>query len=106
MVQQYYIRDDRGRIGGPYSGNALRRFAREGKLLPSWHISIDKKKWTAAARVQNLFPELEQALSADLPASGQYRNLTRKEQVALFVDRFVLNNDKFKDSLPFLQSIR
>lgn len=106
MSAMYYVRDDASRVLGPYSSESLRRRARGGKLLPSWHISPDGKKWISAAKVHNLFTDVDDALSAGVPADKQYRSLTRKEQTALFIDHFVLNNEQFKNSLPWLQPFR
>jgi hypothetical protein len=106
MAKQYYVRDDQGKVRGPFSDSDLQRFAHAGKILPSFYISKDREKWIAAAKVQNLFAHVEQALSESLPSSSQYRTLTRKEQIALFVDRFVLSNEQFKDTGPFILKIR
>ncbi|MFI5455024.1 MAG: hypothetical protein ACHRXM_06190 [Isosphaerales bacterium] len=106
MAHQYYVRDGRGRVAGPYSGEALRKYARGGKLLPSWHISTDREHWKLAAKVQNLFNEVDKSLSSSVSRDHRYRNLTRKEQVALFVDEFVFKNEHFKDSMPWLQGLR
>jgi hypothetical protein len=103
---QYYIRDTKGRIAGPFSVEALKKAARAGKLLPSWHISSTQKKWTLAAQVPDLFAPVERALSAEVSGVKTYRDLRRKEQVALFVDKFVFNNEHFKDSMPWLQNAR
>ena len=94
------------KVYGPFSDSDLQRFARAGKILPSFYISKDREKWIAAAKVQNLFAHVEQALAESLPMNSQYRTLTRKEQIALFVDRFVLSNEQFKDAGPFMQKIR
>ncbi len=106
MANQYYVRDGKGKVVGPFSAHTLRQFAREGKIKPSWQVSGDRQKWTVAAKVQNLFDSVEKAIFADVSRGHQYRNLSRKEQIALFVDKFVLNNEKFKDSMPWLQSVR
>jgi len=106
MANQYYVRDSKGRVAGPYSGEALRTYARGGKLLPSWHISTDREHWKLAAKVQNLFNEVDKSLSVSASRDHRYRSLTRKEQVALFVDKFVFKNEQFKDSMPWLQGMR
>jgi hypothetical protein len=108
MARQFYVRDNQGMVIGPYSSDGLRRLAREGKLLPTWQVSWDRQKWTVAAKVQHLFSDLDNALSAHLNAKGQgeTRAPTRRERVALFIDQFILNNERFKDSLPWLQKLR
>jgi hypothetical protein len=103
---QYYVRDGRGRIAGPFSVADLKEAAQEGKLQPSWELSSTQQKWTLAARVPDLFPSIDKTLEAELPRTNRYRDLTRKEQVALFVDKFVFNNQHFKDSMPWLQNAR
>jgi hypothetical protein len=55
MAQQYFVRDASGRISGPYSGHALKQSVQEGRLQPTWDISTDQHKWTAAAKVPQLF---------------------------------------------------
>jgi hypothetical protein len=106
MAQKYYVRDGKGKVAGPFSGRSLRENATEGKIQPSWQISGEPKKWTVAAKGQNLFDTVDRALGADFSRGNQYRNLNRKEQVALFVDMFVFNNEHFKDSMPRLQRAR
>jgi hypothetical protein len=103
---QYYVRDAKGRIAGPFSVEALKKAARDGRLLPSWHISSTRQKWTLAAKVPDLFDSIDDALAAEVSLVNSYRDLTRKEQVALFVDKFVFNNEHFKDSMPWLQNAR
>jgi hypothetical protein len=102
----YYVRDGKGRIAGPFSVEALKKAARDGRLLPSWHISSTRQKWTLAAKVPDLFDSVDNALVAEVSRVNRYRDLTRKEQVALFVDKFVFNNEHFKDSMPWLQNAR
>jgi hypothetical protein len=80
--------------------------AGEGKLDLSWQISADRVSWCTAAKAKNLFSDLETALAEHLPTGGQYRNLTRQEVVVLFLDKFILNNENFRDSFPFLQTVR
>src|SRR3954464_6888109 len=103
---QYYVRDIKGRVFGPFSVADLRKAAREGRIQPSWELSSTQQKWTLAAEVPDLFPTVDKTLEAELPRANRYRDLTRKEQVALFVDKFVFNNEHFKDSMPWLQSLR
>jgi hypothetical protein len=103
---KYYVRDGKGRIAGPFSVEALKKAARDGKILPSWHISSTQEKWTLAAKVPDLFHSVDNALGAEVSRVNRYRDLTRKEQVALFVDKFVFNNEHFKDSMPWLQNVR
>jgi hypothetical protein len=108
--RRFYVRDESGRVSGPFGSATLRRLAREGKLSPSWHLSPDGKRWTAAAKAQRLFPDLENALADHLKANSQdqTRELNRKEQIGFFIDQFVLNNDQLKDSFlePLLQPVR
>src|SRR5262245_34037551 len=103
---EYYVRDTKGRIAGPFTVEALKRAAREGRIQPSWELSSTQQKWTLAARVPDLFPTVDKTLAAGLLQTNRYRDLTRKEQIALFVDKFVFNNQHFKDSMPWLQSLR
>ena len=103
---QYYVRDTKGRVAGPFSVADLKKAAREGRIQPSWELSSTQQKWTLAAKVPDLFPSVDKTLAAELPRANRYRDLTRKEQVALFVDKFVFNNEHFKDSMPWLQSLR
>jgi hypothetical protein len=103
---QYYVRDEKGRVAGPFSVEALKKAARTGRILPSWHISSTRQKWTLAARVPDLFETVDQALTTEVTGGNQYRDLTRKEQIALFVDKFVFSNEHFKDSMPWLQHAR
>ena len=103
---QYYVRDAKGRIAGPFSVEALMKAARDGKILPSWHRSSTQQKWTLAAKVPDLFATVDKTLTAEVSRVNRYRDLTRKEQVALFVDKFVFNNEHFKDSMPWLQNAR
>lgn len=102
----YYVRDGKGRVSGPFSVEALKKAAREGKILPSWHLSSTQEKWTLAAKAPDLFPTVDTAIETAVAGADKYRDLTRKEQVALFVDKFVFNNDHFKDSMPWLQNAR
>jgi hypothetical protein len=105
MTGRYYVKRHDGKIGGPFSADALKTFAREGKLLLSWEISTDQKKWVAAAKVQNLFGGLETALSEHLSSGERYRTLTRQEQIHLFLHHFVFSNEKFKNAFPWLQRL-
>src|SRR4051812_38690960 len=72
----------------------------------AWEISTDRVNWCVAAKVKNLSASLEAALAAHLPTGPKYRNLTRKEVVALFLDKFVLNNERFRAAFPFMQPLR
>jgi hypothetical protein len=69
-------------------------------------LSSTQQKWTLAARVPDLFDKVDKTLASEMPRVNRYRDLTRKEQVALFVDKFVFNNEHFKDSMPWLQNAR
>ena len=42
MAKQYYVRDDKRKVYGPFSDSDLQRFARAGKILPSFYISKDR----------------------------------------------------------------
>jgi hypothetical protein len=103
---KYYVRDAKGRVSGPFSVEAILKAAGEGRILPSWHLSSTQEKWTLAAKVPDLFPTVDTAIETSVAGVNKYRDLTRKEQVALFVDKFVFNNDHFKDSMPWLQNAR
>ncbi len=103
---KYYVRDTKGRVAGPFSAADLKHAALDGKIQPSWELSSTREKWTLAAKVPDLFPKVDETLAADLPRAKRYRDLTRKEQVALFVDKFVFNNEHLKDSMPWMQSVR
>jgi hypothetical protein len=106
VVEEYYIRDHQDRISGPFSGSDLKKLAREKKLDLSWQVSADRVQWCPLAKVRNLSADLEKLLAENLSTEGQYRNLSRQEVIALFLDKFILNNENFKDSIPFLQPIR
>jgi hypothetical protein len=106
MAERYWLKDHKGTVRGPYSGATLRQLAEAKKLNLSWQISNDKVHWSTAAKVKNLFSGLESALQANLSGEKRYRNLTRQEVLSLFLDKFVLNNDNFKDTFPFLQNLR
>src|SRR3954452_1599003 len=103
---QYNVRNSKGRVFGPFSVADLKKAAREGRIQPSWELSSTQQKWTLAAKVPDLFPTVDKTLAAELPRANRYRDLTREEQVALFVDKFVFNNEHFKDSMPWLQNAR
>ena len=102
----YYVRDTKGRVAGLFSVAELKNAAREGRIQPSWELSSTRQKWTLAAKVPDLFPTVDETLADELPRANRYRDLTRKEQVAIFVDKFVFNNEHFKDSMPWLQGLR
>jgi hypothetical protein len=106
MVENYYVKDHQGRVSGPFSGSELKKLAREKKLELSWHISADRIKWCPAAKVKNLSADLEKLLAENLATEEQYRKLRRQEVIALFLDKFILNNENFKDAMSFLQPIR
>ena len=76
---QYYVRDAKGRIAGPFSVEALKKAARDGKILPSWHLSSTQRKWTLAAKVPDLFATVDKTLTAEVSRVNRYRDLTRKE---------------------------
>lgn len=103
---RYFVRDNKGRVAGPFSVAELKKAAGEGRIQPSWELSSTQQKWTLAARVPELFPAVDESLACELPRANRYRDLTRTEQVSLFVDKFVLNNDHLKDSMPWLQGFR
>lgn len=104
--KKYYVKDEQERVAGPFTREALIRAAKEGRILPSWGISSNQTKWTPAAQLPDLFAPVDAALTTAVSQKGNYRDLTRKEQVALFVDKFVLNNEHLKDSMPWLQNVR
>jgi len=106
MVKKYYVKDHQGRVSGPFSSLDLKRLAKEKKLDFSWQVTDDRVKWCPLAKVRNLSADLEKLLSENLSTEGEYRNLSRQEVLALFLDKFILNNDNFKDSFPFLQTLR
>jgi hypothetical protein len=105
-TQRYYVRDHQGRVNGPFSTADLKKLAAAKQFDLSWQVSVDKVNWCTAAKVKGLFAGLEAALAEGLATGQQYRNLTRQEAVALFLDKFILNNENFKDSFPFLQTLR
>jgi hypothetical protein len=104
--KKYYVKDEQERVAGPFSRGELIKAAKAGRILPSWGISSTRTKWTPAAQLPDLFAPVDAALTTAVPQKGNYRDLTRKEQVALFVDKFVLNNEHLKDSMPWLQNVR
>lgn len=106
MDMKYYVRDSKGRVAGPFSVEDLKKAAREGRIQPSWELSSTQQKWTLAAKVPDLFDSVDSALAAEVSHVNRYRDLTREEQVVLFVDKFVFNNEHFKDSMPWLQNAR
>lgn len=106
MPDKFYVRDHQGKVSGPFTAAKLRQMAGEQKLDLSWEVSADKANWCVAAKVKGLSLDLETALAAGLRTGQQYRKLTHQEAVALFLDKFILNNENFKDSLPFLQPLR
>jgi hypothetical protein len=106
LGEAYYVKDHQGRVSGPFSGSDLKKLARENKLDLSWQISADRIKWCPAAKVRNLSADLEKLLAENLPTEEEYRKLRRQEVIALFLDKFILNNNNFKDAMPFLQPIR
>ncbi len=59
-----------------------------------------------AGKVPNLFTHLDQALSQHVPSGSRYRNLNRTEMAALFLDKFVLNNEQFNDLFPWFKTVR
>jgi len=104
-AERYFVKDQLGNVSGPFSGAALKKMAEEKKLELSWQISPDRINWCVAAKVKNLSAGLETALTANL-AQGEFRSLTQQEVLSLFLDKFVLNNENFKESMPFLQPLR
>jgi hypothetical protein len=106
MAGNYFVRNGQGKVSGPFSGSDLKKMAREKRLDLSWQVSADRVNWCTAAKVKNLFAGLEKALSADLATGQQYRVLNRQEVLALFLDKFFLNNENFRASFPFLQTVR
>ncbi len=102
----YYLKDHLGNVSGPFSSPTLKRLAAEKKIDLSWQVSIDRVKWHIVAKAKNLLDELETALTSNLSTEGKYRSLSRQEVVALFLDKFVLNNENFKDSFAFFQPLR
>jgi hypothetical protein len=103
---RYYIRDDAGRVSGPFSTDELRRRAASNQLFPSWRVSHDRVRWTVAARVPKLFDVVETALARQLPPGKRLRDLSRAEQLGLLVDRFVLRDRDFLARFPFLTPLR
>jgi hypothetical protein len=102
----YYVKNHQGKVIGPCSGAALRKMVRDRQLDLSWQISADRVNWCTAAKVKNLSADLERVLAQNLSTGDKYRDLTRAEVVALFLDKFVLSNENFKDSFPILQPFR
>ena len=72
---KYYVRDTKGRVAGPFSVEAIKKAADEGRILPSWHLSSTQEKWTLAAKVPDLFPTVDTALETAVTA-GQPRTGT------------------------------
>jgi hypothetical protein len=56
--------------------------------------------------VQNLFSDLERALTAQTRSGQQYRDLTRAEIVNLFLHKFVYENERFQNLFPWFQQVR
>src|SRR5947209_7742057 len=106
MAERYYAKDDKGQVTGPYTGDQLKHLAQGNKLLPSWHVSADRVRWTVAAKVPKLFDVVESALARQLPPGKRLRDLTPAEQVGLVVDRFVLRDSDFLARFPFLTPLR
>jgi hypothetical protein len=102
----YYVRDDAGRVSGPFSADELRRRAEANQVLPSWYVSQDRAQWVVAARVPKLFDVVESALARQLPPGKRLRDLTRAEQLGLLVDRFVLRDSDFLARFPVLKPLR
>src|SRR5262249_51723657 len=98
-VEKYYVKDHQGRVSGPFSGSDLKKLAREKRLDLSWQISADRVRWCPAAKVKNLSADLEKVLAENLATEEQYRTLRRQEVLALFLDKFILNNENFKDAM-------
>jgi len=103
---KYYVKNHAGKVSGPFPGADLKKMLAEKKLDLSWQISADRVKWCVAAKVKNLSTGLETALEDHFASGNQYRPFTPQEVVTLFLDKFVLNNENFKDSFPWLQTVR
>jgi hypothetical protein len=102
----YYVRTQKGKVSGPFSSAELKRMAREQRLDLSWQVSLDRVNWCTAAKVKNLFADVETAFAENLNTGKQYRSLNPQEVLALFLDKFFLNNENLKDSFPFVQQLR
>ena len=95
----YYVKDRHDNVIGPYSAPELRRLARQGVVLPDCYVSTDRQRWVPAAKVQNLFPEVEQVLG------GVAQKKEVNQQTNLFLDFFV-RNESFKEATYIAQQIR
>ena len=54
-AERWYVRIDDGSVYGPADSVTLRKWAREGRVEPTSHVSIDRAKWIPAP----LIPELD-----------------------------------------------
>lgn len=102
---KYYVRDLKGRIAGPFGVEAIKKAAGEGKILPSWHLSSTREKWTLAANVPGLFPDHGAASRAEPPADPR-PNSTREGPLAVYLDLFKGGKDRFKATIPWIQRTR
>ena len=54
-AERWYVRIDDGSVYGPADSVTLRKWAREGRVEPTSHVSSDREKWIPAP----LMPELD-----------------------------------------------
>jgi hypothetical protein len=102
---QYYVRDTKGRVAGPFSVEAIKKAADEGRILPSWHLSSTQEKWTLAAKVPDLFPASEIALPVEPPGDPPPRSV-HEGPLAMFLDTFKGGKESFKNAWPWIQKTR
>jgi len=102
---KYYVRDTKGRVAGPFSVEAIKKAADEGRILPSWHLSSTQDKWTLAAKVPDLFPASEIAPPVEPPADPRPGSV-HEGPLAMFLDTFKGGKERFKDAWPWIQKTR
>ena len=102
---KYYVRDTKGRVAGPFTVEAIKKAADEGRILPSWHLSSTQEKWTLAAKVPDLFPASEIAPPVEAPADPR-PGAVHEGPLATFLDTFKGGKERFKDAWPWIQQTR
>jgi hypothetical protein len=102
---KYYVRDTKGRVAGPFSVEAIKKAANEGRILPSWHLSSTQEKWTLAATVPDLFPASEIAPPVEPPADPR-PGAVHEGPLVTFLDTFKGGKKRFQDAWPWIQNTR
>jgi hypothetical protein len=105
MHTKYYVRDTKGRIAGPFSVEAIKKAADEGRILPTWHLSSTQEKWTLAAKVPDLFPASEIAPPVE-PRADPRPGSVHEGPLAMFLDTFEGGRERFKEAWPWIQKTR